>query len=327
MGLTQKRVVVALGMTLVMLGNGAAAYAAPPKGAPKVSAAARSYEEAGRQLAAGNYEAALALYAKLPNIEARRGAALALDKLGRTEEAITEYQRFIAGAPAALEEQTKLARSRVAELSAAKVVKVRVVTTPAGAAIEVAGAGQPLPPRTSPTELELAPGHYVVRATLAGTNPATRELDVVASTPQEVSLDLLPFTAASVASSSPSSAAAATAGPAMSPTPHREPTNAPPGIERLGAPIATGAVAAIALGAGVFFGLSALSKKSDYDADPSEKRLAAGETAAAMSTISLTAGLVLGAATVVLFLTMPPADGPASSPKTGLLRDGFRLRF
>ena len=318
---------------MIVVTNGGPAFAAPPKAAPKgPSAASKTYDEAGRALAAGNYEAALALYAKLPNVEARRGAALALEKLGRREEAIAEYQKFISGAPASLDEQVQAARGRVAELTAARTVKVRVVTTPPGASIEV--AGQPASGKTSPAELELKPGKYVIRATHPGSNQAAREIEVVASTPQEVSIELTPLsvTGSSVIPASwLSTAAAPHPPPTTSPTTPASPEAAPPpapGIERLGAPIATGSAAVVAFGAGIFFGLSALSKSSDYDSNPTEKGRADGQSAAAMSTVGLTAGAILGAVTVVLLLTMPPADGPAKSAATsGLRRDGLRLRF
>lgn len=323
-----RRRVGGLALVTVLLANGGAAFAAPPKPAPKAlpapPAATKSYDEAQRQLAAGNYEAALALYAKLSNVESRRGAALALDKLGRTDEAIAEYQKFISSAPPAQQEQTNTARARVVELTAAKTVKVRVVTTPPGATIEI--AGQPASGKASPVDVDLSPGKHVVRATIAGHNPASREIEV-GSSPQEVSLELTPIgTGPVVAIPASVSNAGAINGPAMSPTPRGEPKPAP-GIERLGAPIVTGAVGALALGAGVVFGISALSKQSDYKSDPSEKRAASGDDAAALSTIGLTAGVILGAATVVLLLTMPPADAPAKSASSGLRRDGLRLRF
>ncbi len=313
-------------MAAVLLANSSVAFAAPPKPAPKPpSAASKSYDEAQRQLAAGNYEAALALYAKLSNVESRRGAALALDKLGRTDEAIAEYQKFIAAAPPALQEQANTARARVAELSAARTVKVRVVTTPPGAAIEI--VGQPPSGKISPADVDLPPGKHVVRATLAASNAASREIEV-GSSPQEVSLELTPIgTGPVLAIPASVSTAGAVNGPAMSPTPRAEP-RPEPGIERLGAPIVTGAVGALALGAGVIFGISALGKQSDYRSDPSEKRAAAGDDAAAFSTVALTAGVILGAATVVLLLTMPPAaDPPAKRASSGLRRDGLRLRF
>ncbi|CAN5921941.1 hypothetical protein BH11MYX4_BH11MYX4_46440 [soil metagenome] len=316
---------------MIVVANGGPAFAAPPKAAPKgPSAASRTYDEAGRALAAGNYEAALALYAKLPNVEARRGAALALDKLGRREEAIAEYEKFISGAPASLDEQVQAARGRVAELSAAKAVKVRVVTTPPGASIEV--AGQPASGKTSPAELELKPGKYVIRATHPGSNQAAREIEVVASTPQEVSIERTPLSATGssvIPASWLSTAAAPHPSPTTAGTPSPEAAPAPaPGIERLGAPIATGSAAVVALGAGIYFGLSALSKSSDYDSNPTEKGRADGQSAAAISTVGLTAGAILGAVTVVLLLTMPPADGPArSAAASGLRRDGLRLRF
>ncbi len=274
--MTMPRRLGQVAMPAVLLANSSVAFAAPPKPAPKPpSAASRSYDEAQRQLAAGNHEAALALYAKLSNVESRRGAALALDKLGRTDEAIAEHQKFSAAAPPALQEQANTARARVAELSAARTVKVRVVTTPPGAAIEI--AGQPPSGKISPADVDLPPGKHIVRATLAGSNAASREIEV-GSSPQEVSLELTPIgTRLVLAIPASVSTAGAVNGPAMSPTPRAEP-RPEPGIECLGAPIVTGAAGALALGAGVIFGISALGKQSDYTSDPSEKRAAAGTT-------------------------------------------------
>lgn len=171
--------------------------------------------------------------AKLSNVESRRVASLrvaarrgALDKLGRTDEAIAEYQKFIAAAPPALQEPVDADRHR--------------------ARARHPGFGQ-----------------HRRREERSGDEPD----------------------------------AARRAG-------------------------------ALALGAGVIFGISALGKQSDYTSDPSEKRAAAGDDAAAFSTIALTAGVILGAATVVLLLTMPPAaDPPAKRASSGLRRDGLRLRF
>lgn len=214
-------------MAAVLLANSSVAFAAPPKPAPKPpSAASKSYDEAQRHLAAGNHE-----------------AALALDKLGRTDEAIAEYQKFIAAAPPALQEPANTARARVAELSAARTVKVRVVTTPPGAAIEI--VGQPPSGKISPADVDLPPGKHVVRATLAASNAASREIEV-GSSPQEVSLELTPIGTGPV----------------------------------LAIPASVSTAGALALGTGVISGISALGKQSDYRSDPSEKRAAAGDDAA-----------------------------------------------
>jgi tetratricopeptide (TPR) repeat protein len=316
-------------VSAVILSSHAPAFAAPPKAAPKPPPAAKAapptkaYDDAVALFRAGNYEAALAAFNKLSNIEARRGAAFALEKLGRNEEAIAEFQKFIAGAPASLDDQVKAARTRIAELAATRPGKVRVITSPSGATIEVVGHA-PFG-KTTPADIELPAGKYIVRATLAGTLPAEREVDIAAGSSQEVSLELVP--SKSAGSPSPSSgAAAATAGPAMNPTP--PPTLAPrPGIERYGAPIVTGAVGALSLAAGVYFGLSALDKGSKYDSRPTQERRADAETTAAFSTTALTAAVILGVVTVVLLVTSPSADGGGKPAAAAVRQDGLRIRF
>lgn len=308
---------------VVLLISGSIAHAAPPKPpkptpktAPKpppppVAPATKTYDEAVALSAAGNHEAALAIFRKLTVIEARRGAAEALDKLGRADEAVADYEAYIAGAPSSADDRVRAARARVAELKATKTSKVRVVTVPPGAVIEVAGQ----PASRSPVDLDLPAGKHLVRASVSGGEPVTREVEVVAGAPlQEVKLDL---------AATPSATPIARARPVDAPT---TPGPAPAdGIDRLGAPIVTGALGALSLGAGIYFGLSALQKKSSYDDNPTESRLASAETAAALSTAGLVGGVVLGAVTVVLFLTTPAAtDGPS---KAAIRANGLQLRF
>ncbi len=308
----------------VLLSSSSLAHAAPPK-PPKPSAktapkppapapATKSYDEAVALSAAGNHEAALAIFRKLTLIDARRGAASALDKLGRTDEAVAEYEAYIAGAPPSADEHVRAARARVAELRAVK-RKVRVVTVPPGATIEVAGQ----PASKSPADLELSVGKHLLHASLAGSEPATREVEVLpGAPPQEVKIDLDPAVAATpiapAGSAQASTTATATAAAAAPPQ----------GIDSLGAPIVTGTLGALSLGAGIYFGLSALTKKSAYDDNPSESRLASAETAAALSTAGIVGGVVLGAVTVVLFLTTPAVDGPS---KAAIRANGLQLRF
>ena len=307
----------------VLLSTGSIAHAAPPK-PPKPSAktapkppapapATKSYDEAVALSAAGNHEAALAIFRKLTLIDARRGAASALDKLGRTDEAVAEYEAYIAGAPPSADEHVRAARARVAELRAVK-RKVRVVTVPPGATIEVTGQ----PASKSPADLELSVGKHLLHASLAGSEPATREVEVLpGAPPQEVMIDLDPAVAATpIAPAGSAHASTTTAAAAAAP---------PQGIDSLGAPIVTGTLGALSLGAGIYFGLSALTKKSAYDDNPSESRLASAETAAALSTAGIVGGVVLGAVTVVLFLTTPATvDGPS---RAAIRANGLQLRF
>jgi tetratricopeptide (TPR) repeat protein len=326
---------VSLATALVVALNASAALAAPPKRgapkaappkaappAPKATASTKAYDEGVALFRADNYEGALAIFKKLTTIEARRGAAFALDKLGRTDEAIAEFEAFIAGAPASLDDQVKAARTRVAELVAAKAKaqKVHVVTVPPGATIEVEGV--PGQSGKSPIDLDLPPGKHVVRATLAGNQPAEQEIVVTAgSSVPDVHLDLAP-TSAGLDSLE-----------LVPPLPRGSsdlplPAPSQPGVDRLGAPILTGVLGGLSFGAGVYFGLSALNKKSDYDAQPTPANLADAETDAAFSTAGLAAGAVLGVVTVVLLLTTPSGDSaPAKSGATSVRSNGLRVRF
>lgn len=322
----RSRKLVSVATALVVVLNASTVLAAPRK-PPRASATAQSskaYDEGVALFRAGEHERALAIFKKLTSIEARRGAAFALEKLGRNEEAIAEFEAFIAGAPASLADQVKAARTRVAELSAARKGKVHVVTVPAGARIEV--VGEPALKGTAPFDLELPPGKHVVRATLSGRDPAEREIEVVAAAPvQEVRLEL------------------AAAKPAydslglLPPAPPRaadqeEPPSAPPpaapdsDAARYGAPIITGVLGGLSLGAGVIFGLSALSKKSDYDDAPTEANLADAETDAALSTVGIAAGVVFSAITVVLLVTNP-GDSASKDRAAAIRHNGFRVRF
>jgi tetratricopeptide (TPR) repeat protein len=317
------RSLVALATAAAAL-NASTSFAAPkkpvPAAAPKPKPAApaapsstKTSDEANALLRAGNFEAALALFRKITTSEGRRGAALALDKLGRSEEAIAEYEAFIAGAPASQDEDIKAVRARVAELKAPKKASVQIVTVPAGATIDV--VGQPAPSGTSPVQLELPVGKHVVRATLPGSEAAEREFEVaVGSTVQVVRLDLTP---SNVGVSAPAAVTAL------------QPLSGPPqqsGVERLGAPIITGALAGLSLGAGTYFGLRALSKQSDYKDLPSGNGLAEAETAAGLSTAAFVAGALFTVVTVVLLLGNPsavdvPSKNGAASAK------GLRVRF
>lgn len=301
------------------------APAAPPKPAPAAAPPApapSAYDEGVALFRAGNSEGALAIFKKLTTPEARRGAAFALEKLGRNEEAIAEWEAFIATAPPSAEDQVRAGRVRVSELAATRKGKVHVVTVPPGATIEVAGRSAPA--GTSPVDVDLPPGRHVLRATLAGNEPAEREVDVApGSTTQEVRLELAP--AKNTASLLPVPGDLAALPPSTSPA---RPPAPPSAAERYGAPIVTGLVGSACLAASAVFGLSAMKKNSDYEDAPTEQGLADAETDAALSTAALVGGLVLVTATVVLLVTKPSPSAPGPKPAAARIRpDGLRFHF
>lgn len=184
-------------VTLALLLVAAPSMAAPPRkpaASSSAEAEARAAIKRGFAFAArGEYAEALAQYerakalvpgAKMPY----RYAAQVLIDLGRTEEALTNFEKYLEIDPRASD--AEVVRARVAELTAKLPGKVAVSSSPDGAAVFVDGAQEPVG-LTPLAALVLPPGEHVLVLERAGFDRAERRLMLVANTHAELAVDLV----------------------------------------------------------------------------------------------------------------------------------------
>jgi tetratricopeptide (TPR) repeat protein len=171
--------------------------AAPPKKPTAASTAeneARAAIKRGFALAArGEYADALAQYerakvlvpgAKMPY----RYAAQVLIDLGRGEEAIANFEKYLEIDPRA--NDADVVRARIAELAAKLPGKIALTSSPEGASVFVDGASAEVGVTPLP-ELALPAGEHVVAVERAGFERVERKVLLAANQRVELSLELV----------------------------------------------------------------------------------------------------------------------------------------
>ncbi|MDB4934946.1 MAG: Fe-S oxidoreductase, partial [Labilithrix sp.] len=287
-----------------------AAPAAPAAGAaPAKPADPRALMASGeKKFKAGDFAGALsdfeAANTAKASPEADRFIGLSQDNLGHFPEAVVAYERFLANVPAKMKEQGDETKKRVEAIKAMP-GKVHVETTPAGAQVivDAAAANPNAPPATHPTpaDLDLAAGHHTLRITAEGFAPADKEIDVTFASKQDVRIELVK----SEPPPPPPPPVVAEAPPPAAPPPP------PPPEPRSKVPAyVTGAVAIVATGVGIGFGVKALSQSSDFDKNPTTKKADDGENNALVADMMFGIAITFGVTSAVLFLSN---DAPATA--------------
>ena len=286
----------------------AAKPAAPAKPAdPKALAASGE-----KKFKAGDYAGALADFEASETAKAapetERFIGLAQDNLGHYPEAVVAYEKFLAAVPASMKAQGDEAKKRV---DAIKTMpgKVHVETTPAGAQITVDLATNPnAQPNAAPTptDLDLPAGHHTIKLTAEGYTATDKEIDVTYASKQDVRVELVkseppPPPPPPVVAEAPQPAAA------PPPPPPPEPRSKVPAY-------VTGAVAIIATGVGIGFGVKALGQSSDFDKNPTTKKADDGENNALVADMMFGIAITFGVTSAVLFLSSDAPQNAKADP-------------
>jgi len=249
----------------------------------------KDYKKAEFATALTHFEESEAL---VPSAAAEYSIAECLDKLGRLDEALPAYNRFLADLTQdkSLAEKRTAAESRVAQLKTTVPGEINLITKPEHASIMVDGQAQP---GQTPMPLKLLPGEHKLVVTAAGFEP--REITVVASAAvkgeQKVDLVEIPPPAAPPPPPPPPAAAP------PPPPPPPPPPSMTPAYVTLG-------VAGVATVVGTYFGIRALSAKSDYNDHPTSDRADKVENSALVSDMAFGVAITLGVTGIVL-LTSP----------------------
>lgn len=296
----------------------APAAAQPVLSEAVVQEARRAYDEGSAHYVAGRYNEALVAFERAYSLRPNPVVLLPIlechDRLGHVPEAIRTLDTYLHAMPevrnrALLETRLDNLRRRPS--------RVHVITTPPGAQITINGQAHR---ETTPTDVDLPPGHYVLVATLPGHSTETREFDTQPGTPRDELVALEPESAAVTAP--------AYVAPITRPPPPRGPS---PVVW-----IAAG-LAGASLIAGSTFGILALGENNDYDQNPTRETRDRGLRYAVVSDV----GFSLAAASAIFGTVMyfvergraaPDAQAPArASPSSGaslrLSPMGLRVTF
>jgi hypothetical protein len=269
-------------------------------------AARKAYGAGEKAYGAGDYSTALENFKKandlIPAPHSEYWIASSLDKLGRVDEAIVAYEAFLAGPEAAKVGDDKLAdaKARHAALKASLVGEVTLTTVPATAQVSVDGVAQP---GQSPFTLKLAPGAHKVAVTAEGYEPKTMDLDVKGGDKTQQTLELSQLATPEPMPAAPPPAAPPPPPPAPPPPPERSKV---PAYVTLGI---AGASAAV----GTFFGIQALSAKSDFNDDPTSDTADDVERNALIADMAFGVAITLGVTGIVLLTS---SDEPAQAKAT-----------
>lgn len=296
------------------------AYAQKPKPAPAAAAssdkagadkpldkkqqadAKKHYGDAVTKYNAGDFDGALKDFQAADDIkqtpQTARYIGLCLDQLGRFPEAIAAYNRFLANVPPKMATQGDEVKGRVAAIQQLP-GKLHVTSDPPGAAFTVDGTVQPKP---TPADIDVAPGHHSLHFTLAGRDPADKDVDVTFASKQDVS-GLLPVSAPPPPPPAP---VAVVAPPPAAAAPPPAPAPAPAPQSHTAAWI-TGGAAVVAVGIGTAFGIMALNDKSNFDANPTNATADTGENHALIADMAFGVAITLGVTSLVLFLSRDEA--------------------
>ncbi|HEY8073447.1 MAG TPA: PEGA domain-containing protein [Labilithrix sp.] len=305
---------VAVGLVVVPFSASAQQQqqAAPAKPAATPAAAtpdAKALFSSGeKKFKASDYAGALADFEQSqtakPAPETQLYIAKAHDNLGHYAEAAAAYDKFLAAVPVKMKTEGEEAKRR---LEAIRVMpgRVHVETTPVGATVGI--DGQPAGMATTPTDVELPPGHHVLKVAADGYDPATKEVDVTFGQKSDVRVDL---------QKTPPPPPPPPPPVAEQPQPQPPPPPPPPEPRSKVPAYVTGAVAIIAAGVGTGFGIKALQQSSDFDKNPTTQKADDGENNALVADMMFGIAITFGVTSAVLFLSSDqPAQAKATPPK------------
>lgn len=322
---------------------------------PEAEAAAEALFLEGRRLfEAGNYEGACRKLTESQRLDPALGTELNLAecylRLGKTASAWAQFRALRAAARKAGDvEREQLATSRIAEIEPK--LSYLIVEVAPGAKVEglkVEGDEFVITPTMFGTPLPVDPGVHVVKASAPGKRSFSQNVSV-AEAADRVTVRV-PVLESPTPEPSPQmgSSVVPAAAPAQAVTEPRSATGAGPTDNRASDPgstqrlfaLGTGAVGVLAVGAGIYFGLSAKKKESDSEAycRPDDKSLCsptgvellndAGDFAL-LANVGFAVGGAALAAAVVLYVTAPTKPTRAKIellPRVALDQRGLDLR-
>ncbi len=183
---------------------GTTAHAAVPASSKKLLASAEAKRAAGDYASAlADYQASDAILSAPASVE---GIAFCHDKLGHFDEALTWYERFLAGVPVGMQLPADEAKARL-EAIRAMPGHLRLETNPSNAVVLIDGNEQAT---HTPLEVDLSPGKHAVHVTAADHDPVDKEVAVTSRTNQDIAFE-------SPGDPSPATTTAATAAAATTP--------------------------------------------------------------------------------------------------------------
>ncbi len=252
------------------------------------------------KMEAGEFDAAAAAFKEanelIPAALAQYKYALALDKAGKPKEALEAYKALLAGElPEKMAEQKIAAEKRVAELTEGlkpKTGVVKLTSNPPGATVVVDGERSL---DVTPTTLTLKPGVHHVEVTMAGHEAVKKDVEVAAGASVELAIDL--------PAAAPPPPVASSSAPPPPPPPPPPATTEPTGPKSKTPAYVTIGVAGGAAIVGTFFGVKALSAKSDFKDHPTQDAADRTQKNALIADVAFGVALTLGVTGTVLLLT------------------------
>ena len=234
-----------------------------------------------------------------------RFIGLCQDNLGHYPEAVTAYEKFLAtrrprqheaagrrGEEARRSHQDDARQGARRDHAARRADHRRPRDEPERAAQRRADADR----------FDLPAGHHTLKLTAEGYVAADKEIDVTYASKQDVRVELVkseppPPPPPPVVAEAPQPA------PAPPPPPPPEPRSKVPAY-------VTGAVAIIATGVGIGFGVKALGQSSDFEKNPTTQKADDGENNALVADMMFGIAITFGVTSAVLFLSN---DAPQSA--------------
>jgi hypothetical protein len=279
------------------LAQGAAPATAAPAPTPAQKAEAKKAYNAGKKAyGSEDFAAAAESFKKadetIPSPHAKYWYAVSLDKSDAEDaklmEKIAAFEAYIGDPTADTVGQDLFegAAARLDELKAKAPATVKLTSVPEGATVTVDGAAQE---GTTPLELTLAAGTHKIAVAAEGYLPKEIEvtLEGTQTLEQSMELEAEPPPPAPEPEAEPVVEA-----PAPPPPPAKEPSKVPAYV--------TLGIAGAGAVVGTIFGVSALSKKSDFDDNPTNELADDVERNALISDMAFGVAITLGVTGVVL---------------------------
>ncbi len=268
-------------------------------------AARKAFTGGEKSMKAGDTAKALeqfqAAQSLIPSPIAAYWVAACLDKLGRSADALEAYQALLADPQAdkAGAERIAEVKARVEQLSQTVPGEVAVSAGSVAAMVTVDGQAQN---GETPLTLRLTPGSHKLVVAAVGRLPKELSITVVAGKKEQASVEL----EEPPPPPPPPVAAAPPPPPPPAPPPPPPPPSKVPAYVTLG-------IAGVSAGVGTYFGVRALSAKSDYDSHPTSARADRVENNALVADMAFGVAVTLGVTGVVLLTSSDDASQTAAA--------------
>ena len=156
----------------------AAATGDKPLDKKQLAEAKQHYTDGDTKFKAGDFDGALKDFQAADGIKATpqtaRYIGACLDSLGRFQEALDAYQRFLSNVPPKMAMRGTQIKLRVAAIQALP-GKLHVTSSPSEVGFSLDGKPQPKP---TPADVEVPPGHHTLHFTAPGHDPVDKDVDV-----------------------------------------------------------------------------------------------------------------------------------------------------